>query len=145
MRGVLLGAALAAVLLSGCGSPATPSAPAEGTTVPSTASGPTLVPGAVTAPPAGDGPLDLTALNIDFEPKGLVAPAGPVAISFHNQDNGIPHNVQVNDASGATVYQGEVLTGPSDTQESIGDLAPGAYTFVCTVHPNMQGTLTILP
>ena len=120
-------------------------APRKATIDPSSASGPTLVPGAVTAPPAGDGPLDLTALNIDFEPKELVAPAGPVAISFHNQDNGIPHNVQVNDASGATVYQGEILTGPSDTQESIGDLAPGAYTFVCTIHPNMQGTLTILP
>ena len=144
MRGVLVGAALAALMLSGCGPAAAPSSDAEATIDPSSASGPTLVPGAVTAPPAGDG-LDLTALNIDFEPKELVAPAGPVAISFHNQDNGIPHNVQVNDASGATVYQGEILTGPSDTQESIGDLSPGAYTFVCTIHPNMQGTLTILP
>lgn len=103
------------------------------------------MPGAVTAPPLGSGPLELTALNIDFEPKELVAVAGPVVISFHNQDNGIPHNVQVNDPSAATLYQGEIFTGPRDTQESIGDLSPGAYTFVCTIHPNMQGTLTILP
>ena len=145
MRGVLLGAALAAAVLAGCGSAAAPSHAAGATVDPRTGSGPTLVPGAVTAPPAGAGQLDLTALNIDFEPKELVSVAGPVVISFHNRDAGIPHNVQVNDSSGATLYQGEILTGPSDTQESIGDLSPGAYPFVCTIHPNMVGTLTILP
>jgi plastocyanin len=145
MQGVLTGVALAAAVLAGCGSAAPPPNASVATVDPSNTSGPTLVPGAVTAPPAGAGQLDLTAVNLDFEPKELVAVAGPVVIGFHNQDAGIPHNVQVNDPSGATLYQGEVLTGPSDTQESIGELSPGAYTFVCTIHPNMTGTLTVMP
>ena len=143
MRLMLVGLAATAILLSGCGS----AAPASGapTIGPSTAPDPTAVPGAVTAPPVGGGPLDLTALNIDFEPKELAASAGMVVIDFHNQDNGVPHNLEIKDASGTSVYQGEINTGPFDSQETMGKLAPGTYTYTCTVHPNMQGKLSVLP
>ena len=103
------------------------------------------MPGAVTAPPLGSGPLELTALNIEFEPKELVAPSGPIELRFHNQDNGIPHNVAIRDANGATVFESEIFTGPADVDYSIPDLAPGSYTFTCTIHPNMTGTLTVVP
>ena len=142
-RGVLAGLLLAASLLAGCGS-AVPAA----TAVPQAsdaAGAPTLVPGAVTAPPLGAGSLELTAFNIDFDPKELVAPTGPVQLRFHNRDNGIPHNVAINDAAGTSVFVGEIATGPTDLDYPIPDLAPGTYTFICTIHPNMTGTLTVLP
>ena len=143
MRRIVLGAALAAALVAGCGS--STSGSAAPTISPSTAGDPTLVPGAVTQPPVAAGVLELAAANIAFAPTELAAPAGPIVIHFVNKDSGVPHNVEVKDAGGGTVYQGEIATGPSNTMEPIGDLAPGAYTFMCTVHPNMQGTLTVTP
>jgi plastocyanin len=142
-RSVFLCGLLAACLVASCGAAAPPANEAESLDV--TEANPTLVPGAVTAPPAGSGPLELTALNIDFEPKALTAPAGPLELRFHNQDNGIPHNVAIKDASGGSVFEPEILTGPADVDYSIPDLAPGSYTFTCTVHPNMTGTLTVVP
>lgn len=154
MRLVALGVTVAALVVAGCGSGA-PAASTEAaapaatgasvTPVPATAAAPTAVPGAVTAPPVAAGAAELTAINVDFEPKELAASAGTVVINFHNRDNGIPHNLDIKDASGASVYQGEINVGPFDSQETVGDLAPGAYTFTCTVHPTMQGTLNVLP
>ncbi|HET7827941.1 MAG TPA: cupredoxin domain-containing protein [Candidatus Limnocylindrales bacterium] len=142
MRGVVLLIAVAAIV-AGCGSASTPAASSSAPTA--TAASPTLVPGAVTAPPAIEGAVELTAINIDFEPKELTAPAGAVVIHFLNKDSGIPHNVQVNDPSGGTLYQGEIVEGPGDMQLPIGELAAGTYPFTCTIHPNMQGTLTVVP
>ena len=103
------------------------------------------MPGAVTAPPAGSGPLELTALNIDFEPKELVAASGPIELRFHNRDDAVPHNVAIRDANGGSVFEGDIVTGPADVDYSIPDLPPGSYSYMCTVHPNMTGTLTVLP
>ena len=142
-RFVLACLLLGASALSGCSS----AAPAS-TAVPQAsdaAARPTPVPGAVTAPPPAEGPLELTAINIDFEPKELVAPTGPVAMTFHNLDAGVPHNVAFNDAGGSAIFVGEIVTGPADMDIVLGDLSAGSYTFVCTVHPTMTGTLTVLP
>jgi plastocyanin len=141
---------LAVSSLAGCGS-ASPAATAvqhasdgPSATAPE-ANAPTLVPGAVTAPPLGSGPLELTAMNIDFEPKELVAPTGRVAMTFHNRDDAIPHTVAINDASGNVIFQAEIVTGPADLDIVLPDMPPGTYTYICTVHPNMTGTLTVLP
>jgi len=142
-RLVLACLVLAASAVAGCGS----AAPAA-TVVPQAsdpAADPTPVPGAVTAPPLAEGQLELKAINIDFEPKELVAPTGPVALTFHNLDAGVPHNVAINDAGGSAVFVGEIVTGPADMDIVLGDLSAGWYTFVCTVHPTMTGTLTVLP
>ena len=37
------------------------------------------------------------------------------------------------------------MTGPATTEVRFGPLAPGDYQFMCTVHPNMLGTLTVTP
>jgi plastocyanin len=41
------------------------------------------------------------------------------------------------------VFKGDVVTGPVTTDYQVGPLGAGAYTFVCSVHPNMTGTLTV--
>jgi plastocyanin len=139
-RAVLPSLLLAASVVAGCGS-----APATAVPQASTATDPTLVPGAVTAPPVGAGQLELTAFAIDFDPKALTAPAGPLELRFHNRDNAVPHGFAINDASGSTVFEGEIAVGPVVIDYSIPDLPPGTYTFMCPVHPNMTGTLAVVP
>ena len=37
------------------------------------------------------------------------------------------------------------MTGPATTEVRFGPLPPATYQFMCTVHPNMLGTLTVTP
>lgn len=110
---------------------------------------PSAVPGTSGAPePSGEavqGPtLVVSALNIAYEQSELSAPAGtPFKIDFENKDSGIPHNVEIKDAGGVSVFKGEIFNGVDKRVYDVPALAAGSYTFVCTVHPNMTGTLTV--
>jgi mono/diheme cytochrome c family protein/plastocyanin len=87
--------------------------------------------------------VTITAQNIAFDPTALTAPAGTAfTLSFDNQDASIPHDVQVKDASGAVVFKTDVFPGVEKRDYSVPALAAGSYTFNCSVHPNMTGTLT---
>ena len=46
----------------------------------------------------------------------------------------------IKDAAAATVFQGELVTGPKAVVYDVPALKAGDYTFVCSVHPNMTGT-----
>ncbi len=100
-----------------------------------------------TPPPSGaaQGPvIDLSAQNIAFSTNALQAPAnGPFTIHFKNDDASVQHNVAITDASGKEVFKGDLLTGPGETDYAVPALAPGTYTFQCSVHPAMTGTLTV--
>ena len=100
-----------------------------------------------TPAPSGQasGPVvELAAQNVAFTTTSLQAPANTAfTIHFKNQDASVPHNVEIKDASGAIAFQGGTITGPSDTSYSVPALKAGTYTFVCTIHPNMTGTLTV--
>ena len=99
-------------------------------------------PGASTAPTGTV--LQQSALNIAFEVAALKAPAGAdFTIQFENKDAGIPHNMEIKDASGASVFKGDIITGPAKATYIVKALPAGNYTFICTVHPNMTGTLTV--
>jgi len=88
--------------------------------------------------------LNVTALNIAYDVSELEATAGqPFAIEFANQDAGIPHNVAIKDASGADVFKGDIFNGVETRTYQVPALPAGTYTFYCTVHANMTGTLTI--
>ena len=63
-------------------------------------------------------------------------------IHFENKDAGNVHNVAIKDASGAEVFKGDLVTGPGSADYQVPALAAGKYPFVCTVHANMQGTIT---
>ena len=85
-----------------------------------------------------------SALNIAFEVGDLKAPADqPFSIEFENKDSGIPHNIEIKDASGAALFKGAIITGPAKITYNVPALKAGTYTFVCTVHPNMTGTITV--
>ena len=88
--------------------------------------------------------LELSAQNIAYDTAQLTAPADqPFTIRFANKDPGVPHNVEIEDESGATVFLGEILNGIDTRDYAVPALPAGTYTFVCTVHPNMTGTLTV--
>ena len=94
---------------------------------------------------AAEGPVvELAAQNIAFSTGDLQAPAGqPFTIHFKNDDTSVPHDVEIKDGSGNVAFKGDIITGPSDTNYSVPALTAGTYTFQCTVHPNMTGTLTV--
>jgi mono/diheme cytochrome c family protein/plastocyanin len=118
-----------------------PSAPA-GSPGASGAPGASASPGASSAP-AGT-TINESALNIAFEVGALTAPAdAPFTIAFDNKDAGIPHNIEILDPSGATVFKGDIVTGPAQVNYNVPALKAGDYTFKCTVHPNMTGTLKV--
>jgi plastocyanin len=91
------------------------------------------------------------AASSGFAQTELDTPADtPFTIWFHNDDPGIPHNVQVFEGTsteGAPVWAPEgnaVIVGPDEITYEIPALPRGTYTFNCLPHPaTMVGTLTV--
>jgi plastocyanin len=91
--------------------------------------------------PAAD--VSIVAENIAYNTATLTIPAGrPFTLAFDNRDNGIPHDVAIRDGSGNALFTGELITGPKVIVYNVPAIPAGTYTFVCTVHPNMTGTVT---
>jgi mono/diheme cytochrome c family protein/plastocyanin len=110
---------------------------------------PTTAPGEPTpAPTGGNGEqpgavLEIAAQNIAFDKDQLSAPADtPFQIVFANNDAGIPHNVEIKQ-NGQSVWLGEIFNGVETRTYDVPALPAGTYEFICTVHPNMAGTLTV--
>jgi plastocyanin len=125
-----------------------PSSPAPSSPAPGDA---TPVPsGAPTAAPSDGGSgavvqVTLTASGIAYDTDSLEVPADtPFQIVFTNNDAGIPHNVAIHKDSptGELVWQGDIFNGVETRTYDVPALPAGTYGFVCTVHPNMTGTLT---
>lgn len=107
------------------------------------------------AAPSGGGAVTLTvtapqgAATAGFDPKTLEGPANTAfTVTFDNQDTQTsPHNWVLKDPTGAKVQIGgdtSFFSGPAKRDYQIPALAPGAYSFLCEVHPaGMTGTLTI--
>jgi mono/diheme cytochrome c family protein/plastocyanin len=88
--------------------------------------------------------VSVVASGIQFTTPAVTAPADqPFVIDFDNQDASVPHNIQIKDSSGAVVFTGETFNGVATRQYQVPALAAGTYPFICTVHPNMTGTLTV--
>ena len=90
--------------------------------------------------------LQLTAAGIAYDKTDLAAPADtPFQIVFTNNDAGIPHNVSIRQgsATGPEVFKGEIFSGTGTRTYAVPALPAGTYAFVCSVHPNMVGTLTV--
>lgn len=78
-----------------------------------------------------------------FDESEFTVPTGEAfQIRFANQEAGVPHNVEVKDAAGATVVRGDIISGVAEATYDVPALEAGAYPFLCSVHPNMTGTIT---
>jgi len=100
------------------------------------------------SPSASEAPsgtvLQLSAQNIQYDKTELEAPANQdFQIEFANNDAGIPHNVEIIDSMNMSVFKGDIFNGVETRTYTVPALPAGSYTFVCSVHPNMTGTLTI--
>lgn len=91
--------------------------------------------------PAAD--VTLAAQNIAFDQSSITIPAGkPFTLAFDNRDPSVPHDVVIKSSSGETLFQGDIVTGPKVVVYNVPAIPAGTYTFVCSVHPNMTGTVT---
>jgi plastocyanin len=96
------------------------------------------------APSAAGNVVSISALNIAFEQTAVSAPADTAfVIHFDNKDAGTPHNVAIKDASGMEKFKGDTVNGPAGADYKVGPLPAGTYSFVCSIHPNMTGKLTV--
>jgi aldose sugar dehydrogenase len=76
-----------------------------------------------------------------FDPGDVSVPAGAtVRLTFMNEGT-VPHNLTFNDPINAAT----AVTVQPGAEETIEFTAPdaGEYTFVCTLHPGMEGTLVV--
>ena len=89
-------------------------------------------------------PIPVVAQGIAFTTAAITAPANtPFKIDFDNEDAAIQHNVAIKDPAGSEVFKGEIFPGVAHRIYDVQALAAGAYTFICTVHANMVGNLTV--
>jgi hypothetical protein len=100
-------------------------------------------PGEPGASPGAGGPV-VHAKGVAFVETTFTAPAdSPFQLEFVNDDPGIPHNVELHDSAGSSVFKGEIIDGVATTTYDVPALAAGTYPYICSVHPTMTGTATI--
>jgi len=96
----------------------------------------------VPAGSASGNTVAITAKDIKFVQTSVNVKAGSAfSVAFDNQD-GAPHNIVISDPTGTKVFKGEIVTSKK-VDYQVPALAAGSYSFVCEVHPEMKGTLTV--
>ena len=82
-----------------------------------------------------------TEASLEFNPKTIGAtPNTKVRLTFTNNGT-LPHNLTFQDPINVKTSD-SVAPGVEETIEFTTP-GPGAYNYVCTLHPGMQGTLTV--
>lgn len=106
------------------------------------------------SPPPPSTDLTITAPSgsstSGFAETNLAVPADtPFTITFRNDDEGIPHNVQIFEGSTTTTSplwgpdDHAMITGVDQVVYDVPPLPAGTYTYNCFSHPvTMVGTLT---
>jgi plastocyanin len=122
VRSLLLAAAGAALLLAACGGDDGPStAPADCTRV-------------------TGGKATLVAEDLRWDTECLRAPVGDLTFTVRNEDDGVKHDLEVH---GGTMERAKtpLFSGPASETLDVTLPAPGRYSFVCTIHSQMEGEL----
>lgn len=97
-------------------------------------------------PPATTTPYLSASAATHFDQGRIVIPANtPVVLTFDNKQAGVPHNVHIEDpaAKDTYVFAGSDVTGVATIEYQLPPLPAGTYTYVCTIHPPMTGTLLV--
>jgi plastocyanin len=93
------------------------------------------------------GVITISAHDLRFSAKCMVAPAGVAFVVRFTNNGSEQHDVAIyRDPSKATKYlEGESFTGPSVTKDyPVAALPAGEYYFECTIHPgDMNGALYV--
>lgn len=78
--------------------------------------------------------------SLEFVPPSVTAPPDtPVSLVFTNQST-LPHNLSFDEP--INMRTADIGGGTSETL-TFTTPAPGTYTFVCTIHPGMEGELAV--
>jgi plastocyanin len=91
--------------------------------------------------PAGD--VTIVAQGIAFQTTDVTAPASDFSLVFDNQDNGVPHDVDILGGDGSKVFDSEPFNGPGAEVLEVTGVPAGSYEFICSIHPGMSGTITV--
>jgi len=80
-------------------------------------------------------PAEVKIDNFSFTPATLTVPVG-TAVTWTNRDD-IPHTVVSDDKS--------IKSKPLDTDEKFTFTfsKPGTYSYFCSIHPKMKGTVVV--
>jgi plastocyanin len=88
--------------------------------------------------------IETASSGLAYSSDSATAKAGKVTVDFTNTQP-LTHDVAIEDSSGKTVGQTELIAEGSDS--TVVELKPGTYTFYCTVpghrEAGMEGTLTV--
>ena len=83
-----------------------------------------------------------TGDELEFDPDSAKVPSGAVVkVTFQNRATTLPHNLTFGAPINAATDP-VVAPGTSATVEFTAP-APGDYTWMCTIHPSMQGKLEV--
>jgi len=84
---------------------------------------------------AGGGAVQVAMVDKEFDPETVTIPVGG-SITWVNQDT-VSHNAVADDGSWAT----DLFGGGNSTTLTFD--TPGTYSYSCTPHPNMTGTVIV--
>jgi plastocyanin len=106
-------------------------------------------------PPPGETPVAVPAqpeisasTAVSFDTNTLIVPAGRAfQLVFHNNQDGVPHNVEIADGPDKTTiyFSGAQITGIDSITYQVPNLEAKNYFFFCVVHQNMNGTVEAIP
>lgn len=111
-------------------------------------------PGAPGEPPVSGAPAEpapslpeadtvITAQQVVYVTQDVQVTGPDFSIAFDNRDAGTPHDVDIRDEGGATIFDGDIFNGPEVRVYDVTGLQPASYEFFCSVHVNMTGTITV--
>ena len=89
---------------------------------------------------AGGGTAEVGLKGIKFDPDSVTVKVGGSVKWTNNED--VPHDVTKEDGPGADFSSGKGNMKKGDTYTRMLTEA-GTINYVCTVHPNMKGTVTV--
>jgi len=95
-------------------------------------------------PPPTTTPFLSASAATHFDQGRIVIPADtPVTLTFQNDQDGVPHDVAIGTPPDDWTFKGETITGVATIEYQLPPFPAGEYTFQCTIHPPMTGTVLV--